>query len=127
MSKPFTTLIVDDSASLRERIQELLRKIAAPDSILTASNYDEATDLLHRGLPDIVILDLHFPGGSGLQLLPIIKKFYPHCCVIIFTNSTDPLYKNCCLRYGADHFLDKSMEIARLAEIVGKLYEAAHR
>lgn len=123
LTKSFTTLLIDDSAAIRQRVRELLRKITGSDTILAAANYAEAVDLVNRSLPRIAILDLHFPGGSGIDLIPIIKKSTPDCCVIVFTNSTDPIYKNCCLRYGADHFFDKSMEIGKLVEVVGSLYE----
>jgi DNA-binding NarL/FixJ family response regulator len=123
LTKPFTTLIIDTNTGVRQRVRELLTKTAGDDVILSATTYSEATDIAQRCSPDIVILDLHLPGGSGIDLIATLKKKVPPCHVIVFTNSTDPVYKECCLRYGADYFLDKSMEIGKLVGIVTELHK----
>jgi DNA-binding NarL/FixJ family response regulator len=122
LNKPFTTLIIDTNTGVRQRVRELLSKNTDNDVILAATTYGEATDIAQRCSPDIAILDLHLPGGSGIDLIIALKKKAPACHIIVFTNSTDPIYKDCCTRYGADYFLDKSMEINLLAEIVNNLH-----
>jgi len=68
--------------------------------------------------PDIVVLDISMPGGSGIKVLEAVKKDQPAPLVIMLTNYDHPQYRNRCMQLGADHFLDKSSNFERVIEIV---------
>jgi len=68
--------------------------------------------------PDAIILDLHLPDQSGLEILRKLKAQLPLAIVAILTNHPDPEYRQRCLALGADHFFDKSSEVEDLMALL---------
>ena len=69
-------LIIDDNPGDLRLLREILREIDVPCRLETAGSTVQAFDFLQRAgapLPDLVLLDLHLPGQSGLQLLEQMK------------------------------------------------------
>lgn len=62
-------LIVDDEALAREELRFLLSKIPSVGRINEANNIDEAEAYIHQHHPDVILLDINMPGGSGFDLL----------------------------------------------------------
>ena len=77
--------------------------------------------------PDVVILDIHLIGGSGIDVLQKIKRLDPAPIVIILTNSPTPPYRRKCMMAGADYFLDKSSEFANVKAIIQSLGDRINR
>jgi DNA-binding NarL/FixJ family response regulator len=71
--------------------------------------------------PDAVILDLHMPGGSGLDVLRAIRSDHPGLYVLICTNYPYPEYREECLAAGANLFLDKSADFEKIPSILREL------
>ncbi len=81
----------------------------------------EAVESVRALRPDVVILDLHMPGGNGLDVLQDMKRNTPAPIVIIFTNYPFPHYRQRCLDGGAEFFFDKSTEFDKLRETLEHL------
>ena len=124
---PLRVLIADDSAAIRRRLAAMLAEIpnavvcgeaaAVPSSIATI-----------RGLrPDVVILDLSMPGGSGLDVLTQIRREHIPAVVIVLTNYALPEYESRARSGGADAFLDKAHEFQKAIALVRELSERNHR
>lgn len=109
--------IVDDSDILRERIRSILSDIRRVEIIGEAEDALQAKEFLKSHVPDVVILDIRMPKGSGIDVLEMIKKEKPSVKVIVLTNYPYPQYRKRCLELGAEYFLDKSTEFERLPEI----------
>lgn len=118
-----TTLIVDDSAILRERLIELLSENLKIRVVGQALDVAGAIESFHVLKPDVVILDISMPGGSGIDVLMHIKKVSPETIVIVFTNFPYPNYRKKCMEEGADYFLEKSTEFEKLEDILRQLSE----
>lgn len=57
--------------------------------VLTATNGEDALDLLNENTVDIVFLDENMPGMTGLEVLPLIKSKRPQLPVIMITKSEE--------------------------------------
>jgi two-component system, NarL family, nitrate/nitrite response regulator NarL len=60
--------------------------------------------------PDIVLLDLHMPGLSGLETLQLIRQDLPDSHTILLTVSEDTADLTACLRNGAAGYLLKNID-----------------
>src|SRR5580693_8847546 len=64
---PLKVLIVDDEPPARERLRSLLAEIADVEVVGEAANGNEALNLSHALVPEVVLLDVRMPGMDGLQ------------------------------------------------------------
>lgn len=113
--------IADDSDPVRERLIALLSEIGGAEVVGEARNYDEAIEGIRSLKPHVVILDVQMPGGSGIDVLKEIKQDSRPPVVLMLTNHASPPYREKCVEWGADFFLDKSRDFESLASIFSSL------
>ena len=114
-------LIADDSAPLRQRLVEMLSRIREIEAVEQAQDVSETLDSLRAFQPNVLILDLQMPGGSGVDVLREVKQNHPSIVTIVLTNHPDPQYRKTCAELGARYFLSKSFGLEPLIEICGRL------
>ena len=109
--------IADDSLVVREHLVTMLDELPRIVIVGQAENVAEATAAIRKLQPDLVILDIWMPDGSGIDVLQAIKQHKPTPVVIILTNYPYPEYRQRCLNAGADFFLDKSTEFDQILDL----------
>lgn len=113
-----TLLLVDDSAQFVERMSGLLNELEIVGEIKTSFSYEEAVNILNIEVPGLVLLDIHLPGKSGIELLKWIRRSGKPCRVMMLTNQADEYYQKLCLKLGADYFFDKSRDFLLIPDII---------
>lgn len=111
-------LIADDSAVVRERLSGLLTDLRGIEVVGQAEDAIEARNLAEKLRPDVAILDLRMPKGSGADVLCDIKKLDPTPKVIMLTNYPHPENRKKCIDGGADYFFDKSTEFQKVVSVL---------
>ena len=114
-------LIVDDSAIMRERLKVMLSDITELENISQAEDVPEAISSFQKLDPEVVILDIRMPGGSGIDVLREIKKGNQPPLVIVLTNYPYPQYRRKYIEAGADFFFNKSTEFEKVTEVLKQL------
>ena len=83
MPKKIRVLIVDDSAVVRQTLEEVLSSDRDIEVMATASDpYIAAEKILHE-VPDVITLDIEMPRMDGLTFLRKLTHFHPLPVVII--------------------------------------------
>ena len=118
--------IADDSALLRERLIDMLSELDGIEIVGQAEDALSAVRSIHKLKPDVVILDIWMPGGSGFNVLQNIKKNKVANVVIMFTNYPYSQYRKKCMDEGADFFFDKSSEFEKITEVLRQLIKDPH-
>jgi DNA-binding NarL/FixJ family response regulator len=113
--------IADDSKVLCERLIEMLSDVPGIEIIGHAQDVAESLAAIKKLNPDIVILDIRMPGGSGMDVLQALKQGKQAPMVIMLTNYPYPQYRKKCLGLGADYFFDKSTEFEKVTELFKQL------
>ncbi|MFI7386304.1 response regulator transcription factor [Streptomyces sp. NPDC049813] len=85
---PLSVLLCDDNRLLLETLTEVLE--AQPDFqvVGTACEGDEALRLAGRHRPDLVVLDVRFPGG-GHTVARNVGRCSPHSVIVAFSAYND--------------------------------------
>jgi DNA-binding NarL/FixJ family response regulator len=116
----YRILVVDSSLIIIERLYQLLKEMTCIGCVSKAYNYTEALEKMSIEDFDIVLLDSQLPGKNGFELLSFIKEHYPKTKTIMLTNQSSEFYRNKGAKIGADHFIDKSDEFERVAQIINE-------
>jgi DNA-binding NtrC family response regulator len=114
-------LVVDDSSVVRERLVGMLSTLRGIQQVDTATGAREARHAIQSTQPDVVVLDIHMPGGSGLQVLEALSARRPLVRTIVLTNDPAPQWRAASLRAGADFFFDKSAEFEQAVDVIIRL------
>ena len=118
--------IVEDSASIRERLVAMLGDMEGVAVVGEADTPRAALEGILRTQPDSVLLDIQLNGGSGLDVLREAHPQVPATVFIVLTNYPTPQYRRICMEAGAAYFFDKSSEIAKVREVIAGLGVTHH-
>jgi CheY-like chemotaxis protein len=118
--RPATILICEDEPSLRELMRVSLN---GDYSFAEAGDVAEAIELVESIRPDLVLLDVMMPGGSGLTVLEHVRKApelkeTPVVVVSAFAADRDHL---AAYEAGATGFLKKPFDPDELESLVAEL------
>ncbi len=122
--------LVDDSPQVLDRLKSILLSLDGIDVIGSADDLPEALSRIRSSRPDLVILDLRLPSGSGIKVLQMIKTENLGVDVVVLTNYAFPQYRKKCAETGAYAFLDKSTDFAMVPQVItslAELHEKARR
>jgi DNA-binding NarL/FixJ family response regulator len=117
--------IVDDSQAVRERLVTLLKDMDDVEVVGQAGDVRKAVESIQATRPEVVILDIRMPGGSGIDVLQAIKADYPAPVTIMLTNYPYSQYRKRCMEAGADFFLDKSSEFHKVPQVLAQLSQTS--
>lgn len=107
MERKLRILLVDDNPDDRLLAARELRK-EFPDLIVEEVGTAAALEEAMAARLDLVITDFHLPWTSGLEVLRLIKKRFPHCPVIMFTGTGSEEVAVQAMKDGLDDYVLKS-------------------
>jgi len=82
-------VIVDDHTLFREGLRVILGTEDDLDVVADAENATDVVELVWKLKPDVLLLDISMPGGSGLDAIPAVLKINPGTHVLMLTASDD--------------------------------------
>jgi two-component system response regulator NreC len=102
-----TIVIADDHAVMRSGLRMLLEAEDDLEVLAEAGDVDETIRKLKGFKPDILLLDLHMPGGPSLKAMPEICAASPQTGVVVLTMQNSPAFVREALRAGALGYVTK--------------------
>lgn len=107
MSDAARILIVDDHPILRHGIAELVNREPDLRAVAEAGSVDDALAILAREPVDLAIVDLSLEGGSGLELLRLLRHRHPAVRSLVLSMHDEQVYAERALRSGASGYIMK--------------------
>ena len=123
MTEKIRIFLVDDHQIFRQGLVEILRVQKDFAIVGDAGSIQEATPLLVKVKPDILLLDLRLPGEFGLDLLRQIPQLSPDTRSIILTGSDEPPDVVEAMRLGARGFVQKHAATDLILKSIRKVAE----
>jgi two-component system, NarL family, response regulator DevR len=103
-------LIVDDSEMVRTGLRTLLGTEPAMEIVAEAANVATGIEASARLKPDVVLLDIRLPDGTGIDACRQILKRSPGTRVLIVTSVIDDAVMDDAIRAGAHGYLLKEID-----------------
>jgi two-component system, NtrC family, response regulator AtoC len=117
-----SVLVVDDQDSIRHFVSKALEEDGY--QVQTTASVRESREVLERDAPDLVILDLKLPDGTGIELLREIKRAQSEVPVIVMTAFGELETAVEAMSAGAFWFVKKPFQNDELLALVGKALES---
>jgi FixJ family two-component response regulator len=123
LPQPKSICILDDDASVRHSIEQLLDS----DGLMALSFEDAEDFLAHAGSHPVslVVLDVWMPETSGLQVQARLRVVSPNTKVIVITGRETPAIRAAALEGGAFAFLVKPFDDEAFLSLVGRALRSA--
>jgi two-component system response regulator DevR len=121
-----TVLVVEDSELVREKLVSAIGEIPGV-RVVKAGNVRQARQAVVEDRPDLVLLDIRLPDGSGIDVLKEIRNERRTAVVVILTNYATEQYREKCMTVGASFFFDKSTESEKAIEVIRGMSEELQR
>ena len=114
-------LIADDHSIVRRGVREILEEALHSLEVYEASSAAETLKVVREDVFDIVLLDISFPDGSGLDVLRQIRDFSPQIRVLLLSMYPEEQYAQRALRLGAVGYLTKDSAPNELVAAIQKV------
>jgi two-component system response regulator DevR len=107
---PVTVLLIDDSEVVRAGLRTLLGTDAAVAIVGEAATVASGVEAAARLRPDLVLLDIRLPDGTGFEACRQILKHAPDTRVLILSSIADDAMVDEAIRSGANGYLLKEID-----------------
>lgn len=98
-------LVIDDDDLLRQQLARAFERRGL--EVRTASNLETAEAVIREDSPELAVIDLKMPDGSGLQLVELLKEVDPATRAVVLTGYGSIATAIDAVRLGATYFLQK--------------------
>lgn len=116
-------LVVDDHAVVREGIRSVLERQPGFEVVGEAADGASALKLAKASNPDVVVLDVSMPGGSGLRAAAELRREVPEARVLILSMYDNAEYVMEAVRAGASGYILKDSAATDLRAAVTAVHE----
>jgi DNA-binding NarL/FixJ family response regulator len=119
--RPSRILIVDDHPMVRKALSLRIAqnsKLMVCAAVGTVAHALEAIEL-HR--PDLAVLDLQLPDGSGLDLIKVLREDHPKTLILVFSMQPKDIFLPLTRKAGAHAFVTKSDAPSRVIEAIDQV------
>lgn len=115
---PIRVILVDDSEVVRIGLRTLLREEPSLEIIGEAASVAGANEICARLKPDVLLLDLRLPDGSGLDACRRILKTSPKTRVLVLTSVAEDTLVDEAIHAGAQGYLLKEINRRGLVQAI---------
>lgn len=114
-------IIADDSAFIRDRLQDVLQSFIQVEIVGVFNNGTETLKALQTLNPDLAIVDIKMPGMTGLEVLKRIRNEGNSLRFIILTFHATDDYRQLAMEEGADYFFSKVDDFEKVEEVINEM------
>jgi two-component system CitB family response regulator len=118
-----SVVIAEDDQKISEIQNRFIEKIAGFDVVGIGNTISESEQIIDVFQPDLVLLDVYFPDGNGVDLLWKIRRLYKNTDVIFITAAKEVEILQDAIRGGAFDYILKPMTFSRFQATLGKFLE----
>lgn len=121
MSEPVRVVVVDDHAMFRRGVAAELGATGAGrvEVVAEAADVDEAVAAVQAHRPDVVLLDVHLPGGGGVEVIRRVKDGDVRFLALSVSDAAEDVIGT--VRGGARGYVTKTITGPELVDAIGRV------
>lgn len=125
--KPIPTILVDDSAEVRNELRSVLEPHWDIEVVAEAEDTVAIKDIMKEGVVTVIVLNIHMSELRGILKIKRIKNIGPEIPVIVLSFQADIRYLQACIRAGASGYILSEYAFDELPDAIrsvanGKIY-----
>ena len=120
-------LSVDDHPLLREGLAAIINSQDDLEMVAQAASGREALQLFRQHVPDVTLMDLRMPDGSGIDVVSAIVAEFPDARIVMLTTFDGDVEIQRSLAAGARGYLLKTTPPAELVEVIRQVHAGKKR
>lgn len=124
---PARVLVVDDHAGMRQQLAEFLRALVPGASVDSAGNAADALRALEQARYDLLLIDVHLPDGSGIQLGARLRARGCSAPIVFASIDGSPAQRAAVARVAGSQFVGKYELAESLPAVVHGVLAATNR
>jgi CheY-like chemotaxis protein len=116
-------VFVDDDEDDKLIFELAINELKIECDLHCATTGDNMFELLNHTTPDLIFLDLHLPGKSGISCLKMLRyqQVYDHVPIIIYSKNNKPSVINDCYAAKANYFMIKRLTVPKICKDLNKV------
>lgn len=111
-------LVIDDHAIVREGLRRLISRDEGIIVVGEAASKNEAIAQISHHNPDVIVVDLHLPDGSGLDVIAWARSLSQKIGIVVLTMSNMPEHVIASMQSGASSHVDKTAPISEVLKAI---------
>ncbi|MEY3185902.1 MAG: hypothetical protein RLZZ581_192 [Actinomycetota bacterium] len=111
-------LVIDDHAIVREGLRRLVNRDEDIKIVGEAASKREAIAQISHHNPDVIVVDLHLPDGSGLEVVAWARSLSQSIGIVVLTMSNMPEHVLASMQSGASSHVDKTAPVGELLKAI---------
>lgn len=120
---PIRVIIVEDDPDIRQSFEIIVGSVADFECLSSFTNAEDAVRDIPVLKPDVVIMDIHLPGMTGIEAVRILKEQMPALQITMCTVYEDDEHIFNALKSGANGYLLKRTSPEKLIESLRDLHQ----
>ncbi len=117
---PIRTIIAEDDLRIAEIQHRFLEKLDAFETVGLAHNLEDCREMIDILKPDLVLLDIYFPDGNGLEFLKSLRDENRNIDVILVTAARDVESVKSAMHGGVFDYIVKPLEFSRMRDSLSR-------
>ena len=125
--KTIRTIIAEDDPRIAEIQHRFLQKLDAFEAVGLAHNLEDCREMIDVLEPDLILLDIHFPDGNGLDILKSLRDQNRNIDVILVTAAKDVESLKSAMHGGVFDYIVKPLEFSRMRDSLSRFRDHFER
>ena len=121
----FALLYVEDSLEFQELVRHILTSRPHIE-VMVASTVEEGVKLARQNLPDLILMDIHLPDGTGIDALKQIKacEETANIPMVALSSMASQLQIGEGLKEGFKYYITKPIDVPEMLETIDRILNA---
>ena len=114
-------LLIEDHPLIRLSLRAVFAEIDREIQLFDAENFTRAGLQMQSQQFELVVLDIHIPGGKGIDMIDLLRLAQPKVLILVYSGADENQFALPYISAGADGYVSKSSEKQEVIEAVATL------